>query len=242
MLDVWRLLSFFGIGLIAFAVLANMDGIDVGHAVQSPSVTDWMQAVGTLGTFFIAIIVLQRWRKPEDAKRKADTAQELIRLSAQLEAAALASRSGGLTVLFEATDVTTDHKLEALKDLSNHTPRDAIERLSALRAELVAREIEIETLFGEPSAALMRAFLSNTEQIVRGYATLKYVAEPMDFVRRLDTFESTVERQMRVLGVRVITDANETADWEKDDFGNELKASGLSSRKALATFLVETPR
>lgn len=239
MADIWRLLSFFGLGFVLFAVFANLSGIDVGQAIKNPNAADWMQAIGALGTFFVAIVAFQRWRRPDDTKRRADAAQELIRLSAQLEAAALSSRSGGLTVLF-GEEVKIENKLQVLKEFSEEPPTGAIERLIALQAELVARDVEIETLFGDPVLTSVKDFLSKTQEIIHSHEALKQTAEPIEFIRKQPKFEAKIDTEMQILGVRVISDSEEAEDWDADEFGDELRAGGLSSRKALAKFLIGT--
>lgn len=236
MSDVWRLASIFGLCSIAFAACANFIGQDVGTALKSPSITDWMQGFGTLGTLFIAIIAFRRWRLPDDAKRRADAAQHLIRLNSQLEASALACRHGGLTVLFGRNEVTIEDKLESLKVLSRKPPRKEIERLRVLRAELLAQETEIETLFGDSALSASRNFLRPTDRIIRSYEILTHMAKPTDFIRKLTNFEKTIDEQMEILGVRIITD--DADEWELDKFRDEFEALGRSSRAALAPFLI----
>ena len=64
------------------------------------------------------MMAYRQWRRPDDAKRRADSAQQIVRKSQELETIALAARIGTLTVSFDHEPLSIDAKMAEAESVS----------------------------------------------------------------------------------------------------------------------------
>ncbi len=134
---------------IAIAIIAAL-AIAFSFAVNSKAsweffagakVTDWLQAIGSIGTLAIAWLAYKSWRRPDDTRRRADTAQVLLRLSRNTENALFSVRIRRTSYIRTKapTDVEIARMMVAVsKDVNEeelNSARMAINELDTYRAE-----------------------------------------------------------------------------------------------------------
>ena len=66
---------------LSWVMLDNM----TTDAVIWKDANELMRTAGQVGLLLLGILAYRKWRRPEDARRRADAAQEIMRLSRALE-------------------------------------------------------------------------------------------------------------------------------------------------------------
>ena len=76
------------VGLVVFSMLGLsllvLGGLTVEANVLA-GVNEALRTAAALGVFVLALLAYRKWRRPEDARRRADAAQEILRLGRRLE-------------------------------------------------------------------------------------------------------------------------------------------------------------
>jgi hypothetical protein len=203
-----------------------------------PSATDWMQAVGTLATTAIALLVYRAWRKPDDARRRADTAQIILRQCAKLEVVALACRETDWVILFH--EATLREKADKLIEIGEKPP----EKLPQLEEDLNEFETfleEIQRLFGDRAAELARRFAEHCRSVLQTHRGATTMGSAVGLFHKDDRYPASVDKALSVLDVRYMGGPviHVDLDINEDSFRSELKKASAQFRSEIVKFLVE---
>jgi hypothetical protein len=213
--------------------------MDLAASLLHPSITDWMSAIGGLGTLFVAAVAYLHWRRPDDTKRRADTADEIIRLSAEFEAAFLDARSPII-----AFDIQSPTARATDADLLDLIVGNAANQNSAKIAEARRLGLSLYSLRTQARGILstiiaddLIKFFNMFEEFETASTTAKYFAplKPKDLT---PANREKMKRNMFVLGWRY-GDPNNKAN--SDSYENEVKTMGDMLRRQLVPYLITDP-
>ena len=202
-------------------------------------VADWIRTAVMAAGFLLAVIAYLTWRRPDDARRRADSAQEIVRHSRKLETAALGARLGTLTVRAGNGPVSLEIKMAEAKsvarDLSKAKERAALQQ--ALDEFRSYRAEADEWFRGSRAAELMDAVATAGQQIVQAYSTVEYLDDAHRQTLGDIRFKRVLEKTLDALGVRFhLEDELDAANGDR--FKAELQRDCDALRQVLLAFLV----
>ena len=223
-------------------LLAMLYGVAVlkvgalGSEFYNVKVTDVAQAVGALGTLLVAWAAYQTWRRPDDAKRRADTATEIIRASRKFETALIASRTAHELFIFQGDkliQVTEEDLIDALKAAVKNRSSERLEKAHELANGLHELEPEAEAILGDEAAKKVKEMYAMYQRLDMAYLMAPHFYDGFSFPdeeRRRKLLKDT----LHVLGIRGHGDGKHVAD----PFEMEVQAAGSALRRNLLPFLV----
>ena len=206
--------------LLAFAVT----GAKLTECFTGAVVSDWIRTVATASGFLLALCAYMNWRRPDDARRRADTAQEILRLSRRFEAYVLRARVPNYN---RTSTPSRNGKLVAIRDAYARKDDERIKEMQTVGYELYALEPEAAAILTSEIAAKLTTLYDMFE---RADSALFYAGRLPDQITEED--EPKLDRIISGLGVRL------GPELVPDEFVTELQAKGNDLRAELLKYLV----
>lgn len=206
---------------------------------QHPSITDWLQAIGSIGTLLVAMLAFYRWRQPDDARRQADFAQKLLREVQEVEE--LLFRRRQLFIMQEGSRSEMVDKYGAFFDDFEGFDTE----IKAARDNLQRQLEEARILCGDAAASMMDRLAKRCRERLSANFTMRNLES---FVEKPEKdpypphippwpMEELVESG-NVLGAIVLKQGQRGREFEKDRWADTVKAEGRELRQALAKLIV----
>ena len=222
------------LAVIAILLTTVVTGMRYGETPWSSNVGDLVRSGATVGGFVLALLAYLKWRRPDDRKRQADTAQMVLRASGDLQVAAEAARPKSLVVQFETQDVTIEDRMEALRNLGNF--QETVAELRKQADKFGTYHAEARVLYTEEVARLMVEFLDDCRKVITAHERAAILLHDR-IPPHTAGFDRSVRSTLSVLGIRVIPDYLLDEDDERDVFGEKLTLRGEAFRIALAEYV-----
>jgi hypothetical protein len=198
----------------------------------------WMSAVGTLGTLAVAYMALQRWRQPDDARRRGDTAQELLRLSRNTENALFAVRT--LRTSMIRTPQPTDEDIaRMMKRVAENLDYPALREANAAVGQLDTYRAEAGHMFGLAVQQKIDAIIACYGEIDNAADLLRTIGDSPEIITATPP-NGGVEGMGKMAreAIEVLGGAWMSKDMKRtDEFGDRLRAAGNELRELLVAHL-----
>ena len=206
---------------------ADAEGLKIANEV--------VRTAAAVGVFVLALIAYHKWRRPEDARRRGDAAQEILRLSGRLKGRILAARPLSFTVIVEGKVEGVEEKVDLLK--SQEIPRAELRRLEETYREFQTYHAEAGHLFrGSQAAELMAELDGRAEEIRKSWKIIAGIKSgAVDHLLENPRVGTLVDEAMQTANV-LLVDA-ESGD-ERDVFEEGLRETGRKLQAELGRFLV----
>jgi hypothetical protein len=223
---------------VAFSFAVNSKG--AWDFFAGPTVTDWLQAVGSIGTLLIAWVALRTWRRPDDTRRRGDTAQALLRLSRNTENALFSVRIRRTSYIrtAEPSDKEIARMMVAVsKDIDEEllkSARVAINELDTYRAEATH-------LFGPEAQKKIDAIIACYNELANAAEFLLSFGDAPELITAelpdggVTGMGKTVHKNLLVLGVAWLS----KGQTRLDAFADRLSDAGNGLREVLVKHLSE---
>ena len=228
-------------GLVATMFVLSLLGLGdlATFPLKSADVSDWIRTIATVVAATVAVLAYRTWRRPDDAKRRADTAELILRQSQKVETAALGARDGGLVVLTEDVPVGTSHRIEQAEALARAPPREKLEALELELRELRTYRAEAAVLFRDTRAPeLINKVLEAGGEIRKAYDMVRFLDSIHLEMMGPAKFDNLADKVFDAVGVRFAGPVIE-APKDDDPFKTSFERDCDELRQVLTKFLVE---
>lgn len=227
------------VGVVAIMLALTvflLGGVNLSNTRLS-GVAGGLRTLATVGGFVLAVIAYRAWRRPEVAKRRADTAQVILRQSRKVETAALGARNGSIIVALDDAPVTIEDKIEQAGDVARTKPTEDLKALTKEVEEFRTYRAEAAELFrGTRAVVLMDSIETRAREIVQAYSTAAYLDGPHRGMLGEERFVEVLDETLRTLGVEFTNDTLGKSGG--DVFKAEFVRDCDELRSVLVTFLV----
>ena len=218
--------------LVFAVILALVSGFEVNTTLKDwvfQAVPSYMQGLGTIGAAWIGYLAFKEWRRPDDAKRRADTAQLIIRQSEELERAVLSARYGTLTFLIEGRVLSLEDKMQSAADAAKEPMTDEVALAKKELHGFRTYRTEAVALYkGSGVAELMDKGEALAKAVIQDHSMLGFLDETHRKMLGDKRFEEIVNRTLARLGIRYsddsgVDDGAETVERELQTTFDELR-------------------
>lgn len=201
---------------------------------------DWMKLLRTAATvagFGLATLAYTKWRRPDDAKRRADTAQAIIRHSAKLEGALTQAHIGLIASVPDTSKVGLDAKVKA--GASKLLPVESVPDLLKALTELRGYRAEVNVLFKERRIGEDLDWVDERgNKVATALRALGSLREQGDALKKFGKADTAYDRIFEDLNVRFVNEVDFPGPDVEDLWRTELSERCDSIRATLAKYLV----
>lgn len=218
---------------VTFSFAVNTEG--ALRFFADSAATDWLQAIGSMGTLLVAFLAYLTWRRPDDARRRADLAQAIMRQSQVTQKATFSLRNE-MEVGDWSGEPLIDLMLRELSDL-DEVPRARLDRARSLIDELEFYGAEAEQLLGAEVSNDLKAVVRRCRGVEQVFARRKFYLDHANDFKDNENFEKRVDELLCILGIRVRHKEDLEDTRTPDVFKDQALAEGEQLRAKLAKFL-----
>lgn len=202
------------------------------------SMTDWIQAAGAVVTALVATAAFATWRKPDDARRRGDTAQTLLRLSRNAENALFSMRMRRTSYI--RTPQPTDADIaRMMKPVSKDIQQDELKAARVAINELDTYRAEATHMFGVAVQQKIEAIIDAFNELGSAAELLLSIGDSPELVTAtgpeggVPGIGKMVRKNLEILGVAWVSRGNERTD----EFADGLRQAGNELRELLVRHL-----
>ncbi|MBY0225107.1 MAG: hypothetical protein K2Q28_04815 [Hyphomicrobium sp.] len=162
----------------------------------------WMQGVGTVIAAAFAAAAYRHWRRPDDVRRRADTASAILRQSHILQVAAISARYDRARTL--TRDATLEEKVTTAHSFVTEQQRKKGHELDVELQKFMIFALEASALFHEHKVAQsMKAIETRCRKIVLANRVLPQILSYFDRTDGKAEFEKSFTAMLAILGLRI---------------------------------------
>ena len=231
------------IGLVVFVVammfvLAWL-ALNDGHVVlpSEDTMKEWLRTLAPVGTFIVAVLAYRHWRRPDDAKRRADTAQLIIRQSQNAETAVLSARYGTLSFHRDNGTFSIEDKMESAAEAAGKPMTKEVARAKKELHDFRTYRTEAAALY---SRSGIDESIDKAEGLAKGvisaHNTVHFLDERHRAMLGPQKFEDLLNETLARLGIGHADKAS--TDGGTEQFEKDLQAAFDEVRAKLVKFLV----
>lgn len=208
--------------------------------VEGITITDWLQGVGTAVAAAVAIAAFITWRRPDDTRRRADTAELIIRQSAKVEFLIATAQTGMLVVQTAGTAATVKDKQEAAQ--SKVLPVDVLPELNVELTILRGYKFEAKRLYPAEAVLSLEWIDGEGKRLSKALRALKSIRDQGKKLIQYDVEGTAYDAIFKELNVRWIEQKDFPGpDAESPEQAN-LRAKCERLREILSSYLVDGKR
>ncbi|MCV0371097.1 hypothetical protein [Filomicrobium sp.] len=241
-LILWAVLGLVLFGLFVFG--AALSGISISQQARdflSQAAPSWLQGLSTAVAAALAFAAYVEWRRPDDARRRANTAQLILRQSQKLENAAASARYGTIAVMFTQDKELLSEKMNLAESLARKPMPKKVAQLESELHNLRTFRAEATMLYiDRPVAALMDAVSVSCESILRGHSRIKMMNDSLRSLLKDDErFEKVLSGSLEALGASILFVWELDGPEVDDPFWEKVQDQFDTLRNELLTYLVD---
>lgn len=223
------------IAVIAVGFSAAVNGEGTWNFFHGSKATDWLQAIGSVGTLLVACLAYMTWRRPDDTRRRADLAQAIMRHSQVTQKATFALRNETEVGDWSGEPII-DLKLAELRE-QDELPKARVERARSLIDELEFYAAEAAELLGTEVSDDLKIVVERCRRVEQVFARIKFYLDHADDFKDNENFEKRIDDMLAIIGIRVVRLEEMKGKRSRDPFKDEALAEGERLRAKLAKFL-----
>ena len=198
------------------------------------AVNELLRTAAALGLFVLGVLAYRKWWRPENARRRGDAAQEILRLSRTLEGRLLAARPFSFTLKLEGKVGEAAEKAGVLRE--QDVPRRELRKLEETYNEFQTYHAEAGFLFhGSKAADLMAELEAQAEEVRKAWRIIAMVKSG-GFDHLLDNprIQGLVDATMETANVVFV---DREGGEPPDVFKDKVQDTGKNLRDVLLPYL-----
>jgi hypothetical protein len=124
----------------------------------------------------VAILAYRKWRRPDDARMRSQTAQEIIRQLRQTEVGVQEARVQGTTVYLSGEEPSIEDKMEEARIIAALPRGQKIGEVDAALRGLELFQVEVDELYKKTKAPeILRSICNLIDEVKKAYTFIAFL-------------------------------------------------------------------